>query len=85
MNKSYILSNNKNGFRKGRSTAMVLMPIIDEKSTFLDNKELTAGCFVDLKKHLIQKIIKYVHKKCISISSDAKYFFHRYLSNRTTN
>ena len=39
ISKNNILSNNQDVFRKGRSTAMVLLHVIDEISTCLDNKQ----------------------------------------------
>ena len=48
--KSNILSDSQYGFRSNRSTSLALMELIEEICTGIDNKKLTVGVFIDLKK-----------------------------------
>ena len=50
INKNNLLSDSQYGFRRGRSTSMALINLIEEITTSLDNKKSTIGVFIDLKK-----------------------------------
>ena len=45
-----ILSNSQYGFRGNRSTAMALLDFMERLGSATDNKKITLGVFVDLKK-----------------------------------
>ena len=41
------------------STSLALMELTEEITTALDDKKVTVGVFIDLKKHFIQLTITY--------------------------
>ena len=45
-----ILNDNQYGFRKNRSTSLALLELVEKLTAGLDNKDITIGIFVDLKK-----------------------------------
>lgn len=79
-----ILSNHQYGFRRGHSTYMALLELIDNITKSIDNKEYTIGIFIDLSKAfdtvnhsiLLQKLHHY------GIRSTQLDWFESYLSNR---
>ena len=50
IDKYEILSSSQYGFRSNCSTSLALMELIEEISSSLDNKKVTIGVFIDLKK-----------------------------------
>lgn len=50
LEKHSLIHDNQFGFRSTRSTAMALMKITEDITTELENKNHTAGVFIDLKK-----------------------------------
>ena len=45
-----ILSNNQYGFRNNHSTSLALIDLVEELTNSIDNKKITIGIFIDLKK-----------------------------------
>ena len=45
-----ILSNNQYGFRNNHSTPLAPIDLIEKLTNYLDNKRITVGIFIDLKK-----------------------------------
>ena len=45
-----ILKNGQYGFRSNRSTALALIDLVENLTKELDNKKITVGVFIDLKK-----------------------------------
>ena len=54
-----LLSNSQFGFRKSHSTATALLDCTNDWYVNLDRKIFNLVVFIDLKKHLIQLIIKF--------------------------
>ena len=50
LDKNTILNENQYGFRTKRSTALALMQLTEELTTAIDNRKISIGVFVDLKK-----------------------------------
>ena len=50
IDKNHILSDSQYGFRAKCSTSFALMELIEEICSGTDNKKLTVGVFIDLKK-----------------------------------
>ena len=50
ISKFNILSEYQFGFREGHSTTQALIEITDKIKCAIDNKDLTCGSFIDLKK-----------------------------------
>ena len=50
IDKCSLISDCQYGFRPGCSTASALLELIEDISTSLDNKKVTVGVFIDLKK-----------------------------------
>ena len=53
MNKHGLINNCQYGFRSNRSTSLALIEYIEEISNSIDNKNVTIGVSIDLKKHSI--------------------------------
>ena len=45
-----ILSNNQYGFRNNHSKSLALTDLVEELTNFIDNKKITIGIFIDVKK-----------------------------------
>ena len=50
------------GFRKGKSTSMALVTLIDKITEALDKGECIIGVFLDFPRLLIQSIMVYYYK-----------------------
>jgi len=80
-----IMYNGQYGFRENHSTALALMELIEEITSNLDNKLVTTGVFIDLKKAfdtidhsiLIRKLCHY------GVRGIASSWIKDYLSNRS--
>ena len=79
-----ILNDNQYGFRKNRSTSLALLELVEKLTAGLDNKDITIGIFVDLKKAfdtidhgiLLQKLEHY------GVRGIVKEWLKSYLCNR---
>ena len=54
-----ILSKSQYGFRSNRSTSMVLVELLEKLTNTIDDKKITVGVFIDLKKVLTILIRNY--------------------------
>ena len=85
INKFDLLDNSQYGFRSGRSTSLALLELTEEITKALDNKKLTIGVYVDLKKAfdtinhslLFKKLEKY------GFRGIANNWIRSYLNNRS--
>ena len=50
LEKNNVITDSQYGFRKNRSTSMALIELIEKITESLDNKKITIGVFIDLKK-----------------------------------
>ena len=79
-----ILCSNQYGFRKGRSTSLAILDMVDKISNAIDNKDYSIGVFVDLSKAfdtlnhkiLLNKLAHY------GIRGTTLTWFTSYLQNR---
>jgi len=84
LNQNNILYKHQYGFRKGYSTSLALIHLMEKISTAIDNSEYTIGIFLDLSKAfdtvnhsiLLNKLKRY------GICDSAIKWFSSYLSNR---
>ena len=84
INRYNLLSSNQYGFRTNMSTSLALMELTEEITTALDDKKVTAGVFIDLKKAfdtinhnlLLKKLAHY------GVRGVANKWLASYLSNR---
>ena len=54
LEKNNVITDSQYGFRRNRSTSMALIELIEKITKSLDDKKITVGVFIDLKRCLIQ-------------------------------
>ena len=84
LNKYNILSINQFGFRKNHSTSLALIHLYDKISTAIDNREYTAGIFLDLSKAFdtVNHEIMLAKLEHYGVRGNSLQWFKSYLSNR---
>ena len=84
INKHGLINNCQYGFRSNRSTSLALIEYIEEISNSIDNKNVTIGVSIDLKKAFdtIDHGILIKKLDCCGIRGIAKTWLQSYLQNR---
>ena len=79
-----ILSSNQYGFRKNHSTSLALIDLIEELTNSIDNKKITVGIFIDLKKAFdtINHDLLLRKLNCYGIRGVAHKWLSSYIKNR---
>ena len=79
-----ILSDSQYGFRSNRSTALALIDLVENLTKELDNKKITVGVFIDLKKafdtidhSLLIKKLEYYGIRGVPLNWLKSYLDHR--------
>ena len=50
LEKNNVITESRYGFHRNRSTSMALIELIEKRTISLDDKKITVGVFIDLKK-----------------------------------
>ena len=84
VDKNNVISESQYGFRSNRSTSLALMDLIEQITDNLDNKKITIGIFIDLKKAFdtVNHKLLLEKMKYYSVRGIANKWLQSYLYNR---